>query len=177
MVTHTRHLGRLGSVWRHRLCLQTPSQRNHRCILHQKLNVGSKGRWIVSLPGAPWRLEPVLRYADGVLYNGTLRLCVIASKINGAVATDIMMCLFLYLIWSLNVTYLCAATRSLLRWPRDTTLTRQGSSVSQFARFEVLTVALLRIWVVWDCECSWRFIFLGLLNLCGWWHQGMSKHL
>jgi len=35
MVTHTRHLGRLGSVWRHRLCLQTPSQWNNRCILHQ----------------------------------------------------------------------------------------------------------------------------------------------
>ena len=36
IVTHIRHLV-CGTVtlWRHRLCLQTPIKRNHRCILHQ----------------------------------------------------------------------------------------------------------------------------------------------
>ena len=51
MVTHTRHLGRLGSVWRHRLCLQTPSQRNHRCILHQKHQPGKSIFWPSFNPG------------------------------------------------------------------------------------------------------------------------------
>ena len=52
MVTHTCHLGRLGSVWRHRLCLQTPSQRNHRCILHQ--NISFHGATIPSGSGLPY---------------------------------------------------------------------------------------------------------------------------
>jgi hypothetical protein len=146
------------------------------CRRLKKLNVCSKGRWIVSLPGAPWYLEPAWRYSDGVEYDGTLRLCVIASKINGAVKTNIMIYLFSYINAKSNIIYSSAATRSLLRLPRDVTLTREGSSFSQFARFEVLTVALLRIWVLWDCKWSLRFIFLGgLLNLCRWWHQDMSK--
>jgi hypothetical protein len=145
------------------------------CRSLKKLNVGSKGRWIVSLPGAPWCLEPVWRYADGVVYYGTLRLCVIASTINCALATNIMICLFSYFNMKSNVTYLSAATRSLLRWPRDVKRTRQVSSVSQFVIFEVLTTTLLRIGVLWDCEWSWRFTFLGQLILCRWWHQGVSK--
>jgi len=106
------------------------------------LNVGSKVRWIVTLPGTPWCLEPARRYSDGVVYNGTLRFCV-------------CVCVCVDCVW--NVMAYAQKPDFVFRRNGRVRLNRQGRQFSRLLAAELCASAV----VILDTLCSevvWRVL-------------------